>query len=147
MASKLSSTTAAGAAARGAASARARGAAKAALTSGVSRHYRSVGSNRRTVCGNGMASSPSSTSATRAKVPTDEPLAGISAEETERMLDLMGNLRELHAILLVEHDLDAVFRVADRITVMVNGAVLATDTPPVVRASLEVQAAHLGALR
>jgi branched-chain amino acid transport system ATP-binding protein len=74
----------------------------------------------------------------------DEPLAGMGAEETERMLALLDTLRPGHAILLVEHDMDAVFRVADRITVMVNGAVIASDTPDAVRASDEVQAAYLG---
>ena len=53
----------------------------------------------------------------------DEPLAGMGAEETERMLALLRELKAGHAILLVEHDMDAVFRIADRITVMVNGAV------------------------
>jgi branched-chain amino acid transport system ATP-binding protein len=74
----------------------------------------------------------------------DEPLAGMGAEETERMLALLAELRQGHAILLVEHDMDAVFRVADRITVMVNGSVLASDTPEAVRASPAVQAAYLG---
>ena len=74
----------------------------------------------------------------------DEPLAGMGAEETDRMLALLSDLRSGHAILLVEHDMDAVFRIADRITVMVNGAVLASDTPQAVRASPEVQAAYLG---
>jgi branched-chain amino acid transport system ATP-binding protein len=74
----------------------------------------------------------------------DEPLAGMGAEETERMLTLLDQLRTGHAILLVEHDMDAVFRIADRITVMVNGAVIASDTPTAVRASPEVQAAYLG---
>jgi branched-chain amino acid transport system ATP-binding protein len=74
----------------------------------------------------------------------DEPLAGMGAEETERMLDLLGRLRDGHAILLVEHDMDAVFRVADRITVMVNGAVIACDAPAAVRASPAVRAAYLG---
>jgi len=74
----------------------------------------------------------------------DEPLAGMGAEETDRMLDLLAELREGHAILLVEHDMDAVFRIADRITVMVNGAVIASDTPDAVRNSAEVQAAYLG---
>jgi branched-chain amino acid transport system ATP-binding protein len=74
----------------------------------------------------------------------DEPLAGMGAEETERMLTLLDGLREGHAILLVEHDMDAVFRVADRITVMVNGAVIASDTPDAVRTNPEVQAAYLG---
>ena len=74
----------------------------------------------------------------------DEPLAGMGAEETERMLALLSELRAGHAILLVEHDMDAVFRVADRITVMVNGAVIACDAPEAVRASPEVQTAYLG---
>jgi branched-chain amino acid transport system ATP-binding protein len=74
----------------------------------------------------------------------DEPLAGMGAEETERMLALLAELKTGHAILLVEHDMDAVFRIADRITVMVNGAVIASDTPQAVRSSAEVQAAYLG---
>jgi branched-chain amino acid transport system ATP-binding protein len=74
----------------------------------------------------------------------DEPLAGMGAEETDRMLALLAELRAGHAILLVEHDMDAVFRIADRITVMVNGAVIASDTPEAVRASPDVQAAYLG---
>ena len=74
----------------------------------------------------------------------DEPLAGMGAEETDRMLELLAELKAGHAILLVEHDMDAVFRIADRITVMVNGAVIASDTPEAVRASPDVQAAYLG---
>jgi branched-chain amino acid transport system ATP-binding protein len=75
----------------------------------------------------------------------DEPLAGMGAEETDRMLTLLAGLKAGHAIALVEHDMDAVFRIADRITVMVNGAVLASDTPEAVRANPAVQAAYLGA--
>ena len=74
----------------------------------------------------------------------DEPLAGMGAEETERMLALLQELKADHALLLVEHDMDAVFRVADRITVMVNGTVLASDTPQAVRANADVQTAYLG---
>ena len=74
----------------------------------------------------------------------DEPLAGMGAEETERMLALLNELKDGHAIALVEHDMDAVFRIADRITVMVNGAVLASDVPQAVKANAEVQAAYLG---
>jgi len=106
----------------------------------------------------------------------DEPLAGMGAEETERMLALLADLKGPpggkppppkageaaaerpgaaatarpgaaaagHAILLVEHDMDAVFRIADTITVMVNGAVIASGTPDFVRNSREVQAAYLG---
>ena len=74
----------------------------------------------------------------------DEPLAGMGAEETERMLALLVDLKARHGILLVEHDMDAVFRVADRITVMVNGSVIASGTPDFVRQSPEVQVAYLG---
>jgi len=74
----------------------------------------------------------------------DEPLAGTGPEETDRMLGLLAELRQDHAILLVEHDMDAVFRIADRITVMVNGAVLASGTPLAVRQDPAVQAAYLG---
>ena len=74
----------------------------------------------------------------------DEPLAGMGAEETERMLALLHELKAGHAILLVEHDMDAVFRVADRITVMVNGSVIACDAPEAVRSNADVQAAYLG---
>ncbi len=74
----------------------------------------------------------------------DEPLAGMGAEETERMLALLQELKAGHAILLVEHDMDAVFRVADCLTVMVNGAVIASGAPNAVRQSAEVQAAYLG---
>ena len=74
----------------------------------------------------------------------DEPLAGMGAEESERMLALLETLKTGHAVLLIEHDMDAVFRVADRITVMVNGRVIASDTPAAVRASPEVQSAYLG---
>jgi len=74
----------------------------------------------------------------------DEPLAGMGAEETERMLALLAELKASHAILLVEHDMDAVFRIADYITVMVNGAVIACGTPDFVRNSPEVRMAYLG---
>ena len=83
--------------------------------------------------------------ATRARVLLlDEPLAGMGAEETERMLALLQSLKPTHAILLIEHDMDAVFRVADRITVMVNGQVIASDAPEAIRAHSEVQRAYLG---
>jgi branched-chain amino acid transport system ATP-binding protein len=74
----------------------------------------------------------------------DEPLAGMGAEETERMLALLTELKTEHAVLLVEHDMDAVFRVADCITVMVNGTVIASGTPDFVRNNAEVRAAYLG---
>ena len=72
----------------------------------------------------------------------DEPLAGMGAEETERMLALLASLKQTHAVLLVEHDMDAVFRIADRITVMVNGEVIASDAPAAIRANRDVQTAY-----
>lgn len=74
----------------------------------------------------------------------DEPLAGMGSEETDRMLELLARLKAGHAILLVEHDMDAVFRIADRITVMVNGEVIASDTPAAIRTNRDVQVAYLG---
>jgi branched-chain amino acid transport system ATP-binding protein len=74
----------------------------------------------------------------------DEPLAGMGAEETERMLALLGELKNDHAILLVEHDMDAVFRIADTVTVMVNGSVIASDTPERIRTNAQVRIAYLG---
>ena len=74
----------------------------------------------------------------------DEPLAGMGAEETGRMLALLTELKHQHAVLLVEHDMDAVFRIADRITVMVNGTVIASDTPERIRSNHDVQVAYLG---
>jgi branched-chain amino acid transport system ATP-binding protein len=74
----------------------------------------------------------------------DEPLAGMGSEETERMLSLLERLKTAHAVLLVEHDMDAVFRVADRVTVMVNGEVIASDAPQHIRSNRAVQLAYLG---
>ena len=74
----------------------------------------------------------------------DEPLAGMGVAEAERMIDLLHELKKDHAILLVEHDMDAVFALADRLTVMVNGQVIASDTPVNIRSDAAVQAAYLG---
>ena len=74
----------------------------------------------------------------------DEPLAGMGAVEAERMIGLLRSLKTNHAILLVEHDMDAVFTLADRLTVMVNGQVIASGAPAAVRADAGVQAAYLG---
>ena len=74
----------------------------------------------------------------------DEPLAGMGPEETDRILDLLETLKPGHAILLVEHDMDAVFRVAETITVMVNGAAIASGTPDAIRANPDVRTAYLG---
>ncbi len=75
----------------------------------------------------------------------DEPLAGMGAEETDRMLGLLDSLKKEHAILLVEHDMDAVFRISDEITVMVNGTVIAHGEPEAIRNNPDVQTAYLGA--
>ena len=74
----------------------------------------------------------------------DEPLAGMGAEESRRMVDLIRRLGESHAVLLVEHDMDAVFSVAQILTVMVSGRVLASGAPAAIRANEAVQEAYLG---
>ena len=74
----------------------------------------------------------------------DEPLAGMGTAEAERMVQLLLKLKEGHAIMLVEHDMDAVFALADQLTVMVNGQVIASGTPAQVRADATVQSAYLG---
>lgn len=74
----------------------------------------------------------------------DEPLAGMGAEESRRMVALISRLKADHAILLVEHDLDAVFALADVLTVMVEGKVLASGSPRAIRGNDAVQAAYLG---
>ncbi len=74
----------------------------------------------------------------------DEPLAGMGSVEAERMVELLQRLKADHAVMLVEHDMDAVFALADRLTVMVNGQVIASGTPEAIRADANVQAAYLG---
>jgi len=74
----------------------------------------------------------------------DEPLAGMGLEESLNMVELIGELAPNHAILLVEHDMDAVFRLARVLTVMVNGKILASGPPEAVRANRAVQIAYLG---
>jgi branched-chain amino acid transport system ATP-binding protein len=74
----------------------------------------------------------------------DEPLAGMGAEESEAVVALIRRLAPDHAMLLIEHDMDAVFAIADRLTVMVNGEVLETGTPDAIRASARVREAYLG---
>ena len=74
----------------------------------------------------------------------DEPLAGMGLEESERIVDLLRKLAANHAILLVEHDMDAVFAIADVLTVMVSGCVLESGPPSQIRASRAVQEAYLG---
>jgi branched-chain amino acid transport system ATP-binding protein len=74
----------------------------------------------------------------------DEPMAGMGPEESARMIALIGRVRAKVTVLLVEHDMDAVFRLAERITVMVNGRVIATGGPEQIRADAEVRRAYLG---
>ncbi len=74
----------------------------------------------------------------------DEPMAGLGPEESERMIALLAALKGQIAMLLVEHDMDAVFRLADRISVLVAGRIIATGTPQAIRADAAVRAAYLG---
>lgn len=74
----------------------------------------------------------------------DEPLAGMGVAEAERMVALLLRIKPDHAMMLVEHDMDAVFALADALTVMVNGQVIASGTPAAVRADANVQSAYLG---
>jgi branched-chain amino acid transport system ATP-binding protein len=74
----------------------------------------------------------------------DEPLAGMGVAEAQRMVDLLLKLKPAHAIMLVEHDMDAVFALSDQLTVMVNGQVIASGKPADVRADANVQSAYLG---
>jgi len=74
----------------------------------------------------------------------DEPMAGMGPEESQRMIELIQRIRARQTVLLVEHDMDAVFRLADRISVLVNGRIIATDVPEKIRANPEVRRAYLG---
>ena len=75
----------------------------------------------------------------------DEPLAGMGPEESQQTVALLRRLAADHAILLVEHDMDAVFALADQLTVMDNGRVIASGAPAEIRANAEVQQVYLGA--
>jgi branched-chain amino acid transport system ATP-binding protein len=77
----------------------------------------------------------------------DEPLAGMSQGESRTMIAFIRSLREGRAVLLVEHDMDAVFAVADRLTVMADGRVIASGAPDAVRMDPAVRNAYLGAER
>ena len=74
----------------------------------------------------------------------DEPMAGAGSQESQRMSQIINDLRGTVAILLIEHDMDAVFRLADRITVLVEGAVIATGTADQISHDAAVRAAYLG---
>ena len=74
----------------------------------------------------------------------DEPVAGMSADESQRMIRFLASLKGRKTIVLVEHDMDAVFTLADRVSVLVYGRILATGAPSEIRANPEVQRAYLG---
>jgi len=74
----------------------------------------------------------------------DEPMAGMSLAESARMVELIDSMKRRYAILLVEHDMDAVFRLADRISVLVYGRVIACGEPESIRNNAEVRSAYLG---
>jgi branched-chain amino acid transport system ATP-binding protein len=74
----------------------------------------------------------------------DEPLAGMGASEAKMMIDLIRSLKQGRAVLIVEHDMDAVFALADRLTVMADGRVIASGAPEAVRVHPAVRAAYLG---
>jgi branched-chain amino acid transport system ATP-binding protein len=74
----------------------------------------------------------------------DEPMAGLGPEESARMVAMLRELKKQYTILLVEHDMEAVFALADRITVLVYGRVIATGTPDEIRSNAQVREAYLG---
>ena len=74
----------------------------------------------------------------------DEPMAGMSQQESQELVSLLRSLKGEYSILLVEHDMDAVFALADRITVVVYGRPVACGTPDEIRGNDEVKAAYLG---
>jgi branched-chain amino acid transport system ATP-binding protein len=74
----------------------------------------------------------------------DEPMAGMGLDESQRMIALLAALKRKQTIVLVEHDMDAVFRLADRISVLVYGRIVATGSPDEIRANEEVRKAYLG---
>ncbi len=74
----------------------------------------------------------------------DEPMAGLGPEESARMVKLLRELKQEVTILLIEHDMEAVFALADRITVLVYGRVIASGAPEQIRANAEVRKAYLG---
>ena len=74
----------------------------------------------------------------------DEPMAGMGAEESQTMISLLNELKSDFTMLLIEHDMDAVFALADQITVLVYGRDIASGVPSDIRANEEVRAAYLG---
>ncbi|WP_423461026.1 hypothetical protein [Ottowia sp. VDI28] len=74
----------------------------------------------------------------------DEPMAGMSVQESAKVIELLQSLKRRYTILLVEHDMNAVFALADRISVLVYGRILMTGTPEEVRGNSEVRTIYLG---
>jgi branched-chain amino acid transport system ATP-binding protein len=74
----------------------------------------------------------------------DEPMAGMGTQESDMIVNLLFSLKGKYTILLVEHDMDAVFALADRISVLVYGKIIASGTPEAIRLSAEVRRAYLG---
>jgi branched-chain amino acid transport system ATP-binding protein len=74
----------------------------------------------------------------------DEPTAGMGTEESEQMRQFLDRLKGDYSMLLIEHDMDTVFSLADRVTVLVYGRAIATGTPTEIRNNDEVRAAYLG---
>ncbi len=74
----------------------------------------------------------------------DEPMAGIGRQESHRLIDILKSLKSSYPLLLIEHDMDAVFALADRVAVLVYGKIIAIGTPDEVRQNAEVKAAYLG---
>lgn len=74
----------------------------------------------------------------------DEPMAGMGSEESQLMIDILKRFKGSKTMLLVEHDMDAIFALADRISVLVYGEVIATDTPDAIRDNEDVKRAYLG---
>jgi branched-chain amino acid transport system ATP-binding protein len=99
--------------------------------------YLAHGEQRQLEVGLALATDPS-------LVLLDEPMAGMGPEESERVIPLILGLKGRRSVLLIEHDMDAVFRLADRISVLVSGRVIATGTPDEIRNNADVKKAYLG---
>ena len=74
----------------------------------------------------------------------DEPMAGMSHQESMKVIDLLAGIKGQYTVLLVEHDMQAVFALADTISVLVNGTIIASDTPENIRQNSDVRSAYLG---
>jgi branched-chain amino acid transport system ATP-binding protein len=74
----------------------------------------------------------------------DEPMAGMGPEESNRLVELLRALKNTVTVLLIEHDIDAVFALADRISVLVYGRIIASGDPAAIRSDAAVREAYLG---